>query len=244
MGRTSGRKQFNMLLIGHHKLLCGLLRTHQDCTVFFKQQTLINPDIKAERQRKPDSEVAGDWAWVNNLNLFFNRFDHTPTPLLAQSSTICTSPLFRWETSWWKWRQRRLRVQMGSAPGFSSPVHLCRIVKYPLNMSLKLGKVPMLWKTSCVLPVPKNPHPKDFISYRPVALTHSSDEDPWAAGVAAWQWSGQRHHLPPGLINVSPGKAWKHCEDYVPWFLQCFRHHTACMTWWHLHQVLWSSPGQ
>ena len=38
-------------------------------------------------------------------------------------------------------------------------------------MSLKLGKVPLLWKTSCVVPVPKIPHPKDFNSYRPVALT-------------------------------------------------------------------------
>ena len=38
-------------------------------------------------------------------------------------------------------------------------------------MSLKLGKVPMLWKASCVVPVPKIPHPIDFNSYRPVALT-------------------------------------------------------------------------
>ena len=28
-----------------------------------------------------------------------------------------------------------------------------------------------LWKTSCVVPVPKTPRPKDFNSYRPVALT-------------------------------------------------------------------------
>ena len=48
---------------------------------------------------------------------------------------------------------------------------LCRIVEYIFNMSLKLGKVPLLWKTSCVVPVPKIPHLKDFNSYRPVALT-------------------------------------------------------------------------
>ncbi|KAI4896686.1 hypothetical protein NFI96_022894, partial [Prochilodus magdalenae] len=39
------------------------------------------------------------------------------------------------------------------------------------NMSLKLGRVPQLWKTSCVVPVLKTQHPKDLNSYRPVALT-------------------------------------------------------------------------
>ena len=48
---------------------------------------------------------------------------------------------------------------------------LCRIVEYIFNMSLKLEKVPLLWKTSFVVPVPKIPHPKDFNSYRPAALT-------------------------------------------------------------------------
>ncbi|KAI4886295.1 hypothetical protein NFI96_002284 [Prochilodus magdalenae] len=38
-------------------------------------------------------------------------------------------------------------------------------------MSLKLGRVPQLWKTSCVVPVPNTQHPKDLNSYRPVALT-------------------------------------------------------------------------
>ncbi|KAI3356654.1 hypothetical protein L3Q82_003288 [Scortum barcoo] len=39
------------------------------------------------------------------------------------------------------------------------------------NPSLKLGRVPQLWKTSCIVPVPKTPHPKELNSYRPVALT-------------------------------------------------------------------------
>ena len=41
---------------------------------------------------------------------------------------------------------------------------LCRVVEYIFNISLKLAKVPMLWKTSCVVPVLKIPHPKDFNS--------------------------------------------------------------------------------
>ncbi|KAI3358242.1 hypothetical protein L3Q82_003241 [Scortum barcoo] len=37
----------------------------------------------------------------------------------------------------------------------------------------ELGRVPQLWKTSCIVPVPKTPHPKEELnsSYRPVALT-------------------------------------------------------------------------
>ncbi|KAI3368907.1 hypothetical protein L3Q82_025428 [Scortum barcoo] len=42
---------------------------------------------------------------------------------------------------------------------------------YTFNLSLKLGRVPQLWKTSCIVPVPKTPHPKELNSYRPVALT-------------------------------------------------------------------------
>ncbi|KAF0022228.1 hypothetical protein F2P81_025519 [Scophthalmus maximus] len=37
-------------------------------------------------------------------------------------------------------------------------------------MSLKLGRVLQLWKTSCLVPVPKTPHPMDLNSYRPMAL--------------------------------------------------------------------------
>ncbi|KAK0147718.1 RNA-directed DNA polymerase from mobile element jockey [Merluccius polli] len=39
------------------------------------------------------------------------------------------------------------------------------------NLSLELRVVPQIWKTSCVVPVPKTSHPKDLSSYKPVALT-------------------------------------------------------------------------
>ncbi|TWW68206.1 hypothetical protein D4764_19G0000040 [Takifugu flavidus] len=48
---------------------------------------------------------------------------------------------------------------------------LCGIFSHTFNLSLKLGRVPQLWKTSCIVPVPKTPHPKELNSYRPVALT-------------------------------------------------------------------------
>ncbi|TWW54745.1 hypothetical protein D4764_0240700 [Takifugu flavidus] len=48
---------------------------------------------------------------------------------------------------------------------------LCGIFCHTFNLSLRLGRVPQLWKTSCIVPVPKTPHPKELNSYRPVALT-------------------------------------------------------------------------
>ncbi|TWW55977.1 hypothetical protein D4764_09G0010270 [Takifugu flavidus] len=48
---------------------------------------------------------------------------------------------------------------------------LCGIFSHMFNLSLRLGRVPQLWKTSCIVPVPKTPHPKELNSYRPVALT-------------------------------------------------------------------------
>ncbi|TWW64024.1 putative RNA-directed DNA polymerase from transposon BS [Takifugu flavidus] len=39
------------------------------------------------------------------------------------------------------------------------------------NLSLELGKVPTLWKTSCIIPVPKKNRPSELNDFRPVALT-------------------------------------------------------------------------
>ena len=39
-------------------------------------------------QRTPDSQAAGDQTWVNDMNLFFNGFDQTPTPPPTQPSLL------------------------------------------------------------------------------------------------------------------------------------------------------------
>ena len=110
---------------------------------------------------------------------------------------------------------------------------LCRIVEYIFNMNVKLGKVPLLWKSSCMEPVPKIPHSKSLLVRElQTSCSHfTPDEDSGAAGprpsppsggsvyeptpvrLSAWYWSGWRHHLPPGQITVSSGEAWKLCED-------------------------------
>ena len=57
---------------------------------------------------------------------------------------------------------RKTKVKKATGPdGISSRLlkscadQLCRIVEYIFNLSLKLGKVPLLWKTSCMVPEPK-----------------------------------------------------------------------------------------
>uniref|UniRef100_A0A8C6NVM8 Reverse transcriptase domain-containing protein n=1 Tax=Nothobranchius furzeri TaxID=105023 RepID=A0A8C6NVM8_NOTFU len=48
---------------------------------------------------------------------------------------------------------------------------LCGILQHLFNLSLAQEKVPVLWKTSCLIPVPKKTRPSVNDDYRPVALT-------------------------------------------------------------------------
>ena len=169
--------------------------------------------------KKPDSRAVGDHKWVNELNLFFNRFDHSPappttgtsllnSPCLAlpafgpppspaptplhlntqppsdgspadiHPSTVLPYSSLTFTTSQVRSELRRMKIRKAAGPdAISSRLlktcanELCDVVGYIFNLSLRLGKVPQLWKTSCVVPVPKTPHPKDLNSYRPVALT-------------------------------------------------------------------------
>jgi len=73
---------------------------------------------------------------------------------------------------------RRIKVRKATGPdSISSRLlkscadQLCGIVEHVFNLSLRLGKVPQRWKTSCVVPGPKTPRPNDPNSFRPVALT-------------------------------------------------------------------------
>ncbi|TWW69419.1 hypothetical protein D4764_18G0002250 [Takifugu flavidus] len=48
---------------------------------------------------------------------------------------------------------------------------LCGILQHLFNQSLHLQRIPVLWKTSCLVPVPKKTHPVAPSDYRPIALT-------------------------------------------------------------------------
>ncbi|KAI3367053.1 hypothetical protein L3Q82_009685 [Scortum barcoo] len=96
---------------------------------------------------------------------------------------------------------------------------LCQVVCYILNLSLSLERVPVLWKTSCVVPVPKTSSPKEPNHFRPVALTSHL--------MKALERIVLRHLRPlsstaAAEIPVSPGGHWKHCEDYFFDFSSAF----------------------
>lgn len=48
---------------------------------------------------------------------------------------------------------------------------LCGLMAHIINLSLKLGRVPLLWKISSMVLVQKSRRPKDFNNFRLVALT-------------------------------------------------------------------------
>ena len=48
---------------------------------------------------------------------------------------------------------------------------LAELLQRVFNTSLQLRRVPTLWKTSCIIPVPKKIRPSELNDFRPVALT-------------------------------------------------------------------------
>lgn len=73
---------------------------------------------------------------------------------------------------------RRICASKAAGPDGVSPrllkacaAELGQPLQHIFNLSLRQGKVPTQWKTSCIVPVPKKPRPKELNDYRPVALT-------------------------------------------------------------------------
>ncbi|TWW59863.1 hypothetical protein D4764_06G0013930 [Takifugu flavidus] len=130
--------------------------------------------------KEQKSQPVSDRGWANDLNLFFNR--PSPVSSAATPATVCAcNPLFLLLSLTPHQVRKALkknRARKATGPdGISSTLlkscadQLCGIFSHTFNLSLKLGRVPQLWKTSCIVPVPKTPHPKELNSYRPVALT-------------------------------------------------------------------------
>ncbi|KAI4903828.1 hypothetical protein NFI96_000292 [Prochilodus magdalenae] len=73
---------------------------------------------------------------------------------------------------------RRLHTRKAAGPDRVCPrllksgaVELGAPLQHIFNLSLRLGRVPTLWKTSCLVPVPKKGRPSELNDFRPVALT-------------------------------------------------------------------------
>ena len=73
-------------------------------------------------------------------------------------------------------RRQLMRLHSNKAAGGISPralkacaPQLSGVLHRVFNVSLQ--RVPGMWKTSCLVPVPKKPRPSNIKDYRPVALT-------------------------------------------------------------------------
>ena len=98
--------------------------------------------------------------------------DSTPPPSMS------TLPCLTVTTDQVKRQLERLHQGKAAGPDGISPRvlrtcadQLSSILCYLFNMSLSQEKVPELWKTSCLVPVPKRSTPSGLNDYRPVALT-------------------------------------------------------------------------
>lgn len=105
-------------------------------------------------------------------------FSTVSSSQLHQTATTPSCPALAFTTSQVKNQLKKMKARKAAGPDGISPQllkscadQLCGIVQHMFNLSLKLGRVPRLWKTSCLVPVPKTPHPKELNNFRPVALT-------------------------------------------------------------------------
>ncbi|KAI3365706.1 hypothetical protein L3Q82_010151, partial [Scortum barcoo] len=93
-----------------------------------------------------------------------------PSPLKTSASTVTTGQVKRQLE---KLHQRKAAGPDGITPRIlkTCASQLSPVLGHLYNLSLSQEKVPMLWKTSCLVPVPKKSRPSDPADYRPVALT-------------------------------------------------------------------------
>lgn len=145
-------------------------------------------------------EMCRDLQRADELNTFFNRFSSpmtTSSPLQPSSGpppychysipppvpcplppSCCCPPTSPISADQVRTELRRLHPRKAAGPDRVCPrlLRACAAeLGHPLqqvyNLSLRLGRVPSLWKTSCIVPVPKKSRPSELNDYRPVALT-------------------------------------------------------------------------
>ena len=131
-----------------------------------------------------NTSVSGTGELANEMNHFFNRFDGDGVPRHEQhgpgdlgSHTATPSPLIL-TTEQVKCQLAKTNTRKAAGPdNINSRVlkvgaeQLAVPFTHLFNLSLRTGRVPRLWKSSCIVPVPKKSRPSVLNDYRPVALT-------------------------------------------------------------------------
>ncbi|KAI3368500.1 hypothetical protein L3Q82_025390 [Scortum barcoo] len=145
--------------------------------------------------------VGGTMERANELNDFFNRFNQSlapPTPALTTATPPSPSPHTSPQTPQHhppppphqhkssplittdqvRGQLRKLRPRKAAGPDKVCPrllktcaAELGEPLQRIFNLSLQIGRVPTLWKTSRIVPVPKKNRPSELNDFRPVALT-------------------------------------------------------------------------
>ncbi|KAI3358414.1 hypothetical protein L3Q82_014846 [Scortum barcoo] len=114
----------------------------------------------------------------------------SPSPPPSPPSLQCSSPppppspnLFTPTVDQVRTQLKKIKARKATGPdGISSRLlrdcadQLCQVVCYIFNLSLSLERVPVLWKTSCVVPVPKTSRPKELQPLQTRGLNVSPDE--------------------------------------------------------------------
>ncbi|KAM4580370.1 uncharacterized protein PAE49_005246 [Odontesthes bonariensis] len=126
-----------------------------------------------------DTQTSGSLDRANQFNQFFNRFSSPPaTPLSPPSPHTSTLSQGLVTTGQVKRQLDRLHQGKAAGPDGITPwilrtcaSQLSPVLVHLYNLSLSQERVPLLWKTSHVVPVPKKSRPSDPEDYRPVALT-------------------------------------------------------------------------
>uniref|UniRef100_A0A3B1JI52 Reverse transcriptase domain-containing protein n=1 Tax=Astyanax mexicanus TaxID=7994 RepID=A0A3B1JI52_ASTMX len=101
--------------------------------------------------------------------------------VLTTSTTVAPPPpppLHTFTADQVRGELRRLHPRKAAGPDKVCPrllkscaAELGAPLQHIFNLSLHLGRVPTLWKTTCLVPVPKKTHPSELNDFRPVALT-------------------------------------------------------------------------
>lgn len=132
--------------------------------------------ISGHNKTKAASHEGSPEEWAKELSQFYTRFERPD--FVPATSAAQTSPM----TDITEEEVRRVfcsvKVHKAAGPDGITPMLLkdCAYYLAPVfcsifNISLKHRKVPALWKSSIIVPVPKKAKPKVANDFRPVALT-------------------------------------------------------------------------
>ncbi|KAI3363968.1 hypothetical protein L3Q82_001566 [Scortum barcoo] len=146
----------------------------------------------------------------------------SPSPPPSPPSLQCSSPppppspnLFTPTVDQVRTQLKKIKARKATGPdGISSRLlrdcadQLCQVVCYIFNLSLSLERVPVLWKTSCVVPVPKTSRPKGAQPLQTRGLNVSPDEGTGEDRPQAPPPPGEPKHGSPAVCIPTQALGW------------------------------------